>query len=58
MKRFCCALIGASLVLGLAARAELVSGISVVVNDDVITYGEIAAKIAPHASFSVKRNNT
>jgi len=42
MKHFRLIAIGVSLAFGLAARAELVSGVSVVVNDEVITYGEIA----------------
>ncbi len=32
--------------MGLAARADLVTGVSIVVNDDVITYGEISDKVA------------
>lgn len=43
MKHFCLFAIAASLAFGLAAQAELVDGVSVVVNDDVITYGEITA---------------
>jgi parvulin-like peptidyl-prolyl isomerase len=38
---------GAVLACGLSGRAEMVSGVSIVVNDDVITYGEIAAQIEP-----------
>lgn len=45
MKQFCFVLIGAALAFGSVARAALVSGISVVVNEDVITYGEIADKV-------------
>jgi peptidyl-prolyl cis-trans isomerase SurA len=45
MKHFC--FIAAFLAFSLAARAELVSGVSIVVNDDVITYGEISDKMAP-----------
>jgi peptidyl-prolyl cis-trans isomerase SurA len=43
MKRFSCIVAAHFLALGLAARAEVVSGVSVVVNNDVITYGEITA---------------
>ena len=39
--------VGALLATGLAARAELVSGVSIVVNDDVITRGEIMEKVTP-----------
>ena len=35
------------MITGLAAQAGVVSGVSIVVNDEVITYGEIADKIAP-----------
>jgi len=45
MKHFCFIAVGVSLAFGLAAQAELVSGVSVVVNDEVITYGEIAEKV-------------
>ncbi|MGP8198610.1 MAG: peptidylprolyl isomerase [Limisphaerales bacterium] len=47
MKRICVIAVGACLALGLAARAEVVSGVSIVVNDDVITRGEIMDKVAP-----------
>ena len=39
--------VGFFLSLGLAVQAEIVSGISVVVNDSVITYGEIADRVEP-----------
>jgi peptidyl-prolyl cis-trans isomerase SurA len=45
MKHFCFLGIGAFLIFGFAAQAELVSGVSVVVNDDVITYGEIVTAV-------------
>jgi peptidyl-prolyl cis-trans isomerase SurA len=47
VKHFCFISIGVFVAWGLAARAELVSGVSVVVNEDVITYGEIMDKVAP-----------
>jgi parvulin-like peptidyl-prolyl isomerase len=47
MKNFCLLFaVGAALAFGLAAQAELVSGVSIVVNEDVITYGEISEKVA------------
>jgi len=52
MKHFCLLAVGASLVFGLAAQAdETVSGVSVVVNNDVITYGEIVDKVAPRVAM-------
>jgi peptidyl-prolyl cis-trans isomerase SurA len=42
------------MAFGLAARAEIVSGVSVVVNDDVITYGEIADKVAPRVEMAAR----
>lgn len=46
--------IGAVLALSFAAKAELVSGMSIVVNDDVITYGEIADSVAPLVEMDAK----
>ena len=46
MKYFCLFAVGVSLALGLSARADLVSGVSIVVNEEVITYGEISDKVA------------
>jgi peptidyl-prolyl cis-trans isomerase SurA len=54
MKHFCFIAIGASLVFGLAAQAELVSGMSIVINDDVITYGEIAEATAPRVDMAAR----
>ncbi len=51
VKNFCFIAVGALLAFGLAAQAELVSGVSIVVNDDVITYGEIADKVAPRVGM-------
>jgi peptidyl-prolyl cis-trans isomerase SurA len=51
MKHFCFIAVGA-LAFGLAARAELVTGVSIVVNNDVITYGEIAEKVAPRVQMA------
>src|ERR1035441_5709799 len=45
VKHFCLIAVGASLAFGLAVRADLVTGVSIVVNDDVITYGEISDKV-------------
>jgi peptidyl-prolyl cis-trans isomerase SurA len=50
MKKFCLLVVVASLALGFAARADLVTGVSVVVEDQVITYGEVAEKVARTAS--------
>jgi parvulin-like peptidyl-prolyl isomerase len=47
VKNFCLIVIGVFLPFCLSVRADLVSGVSIVVNDDVITYGEIADKVAP-----------
>lgn len=47
MKIFYRVAIGVFFSLGLAVQAEIVSGISVVVNDSVITYGEIADRVEP-----------
>jgi parvulin-like peptidyl-prolyl isomerase len=49
VKKFCFFSAAAvlALTLAVAVRAGLVSGVLVVVNDDVITYGEVADKIAP-----------
>jgi len=47
VKNFCFIAVGAFLAFGLAAQAELVSGVSIVVNDDVITRGEIMDMVAP-----------
>ncbi len=47
VKNFCFIAVGVFLAFGLPAQADLVSGVSIVVNDDVITYGEIADKVAP-----------
>ena len=47
MKTFLCCLVAASvLFLGWAARADLVTAVAVVVNDSVITQGEIDANLA------------
>lgn len=43
--------IGAFLAFGLPAQADLVSGVSIVVNDDVITYGEIMDQVAPRVQM-------
>jgi peptidyl-prolyl cis-trans isomerase SurA len=51
MKHFCFIAAGAALACGLSAQAELVSGVSVVVNDDVITYGEIADNVAQRVAM-------
>jgi parvulin-like peptidyl-prolyl isomerase len=51
VKRFCFIAIGAFLAFGLAAQAGLVTGVSIVVNDEVITYGEIADKVAPRVGM-------
>src|SRR5665213_1784286 len=45
---------GAALLFALAARADLVSGISVVVNDSVITYAEIQGAVAPRAQLAAQ----
>ena len=47
VKHFYFIAVGAFLVFGLPARAELVSGVSIVVNDEVITRGEIMDQVAP-----------
>jgi parvulin-like peptidyl-prolyl isomerase len=47
MKQFRFISIGAIMVSGLAVQAGLVSGVSIVVDGDVITYGEIADDVAP-----------
>src|SRR5271154_1733719 len=54
MKHFCFMAMGACLAFGLAAQAELVSGVSIVVNDDVITYGEIAGAVAPRVDMAAR----
>ena len=54
MKHFCLLAVGASLAFSSAARAEVVSGVSVVVNDDVITYGEIVDKVAPRLAMAAR----
>jgi parvulin-like peptidyl-prolyl isomerase len=51
VKHFCFIAVGAFLAFGPAAQAGLVSGVSIVVNDDVITYGEIADKVAPRVGM-------
>jgi parvulin-like peptidyl-prolyl isomerase len=51
VKTFYSIIIAASMVLGLTAHAGLVSGVSIVVNDDVITYGEIVEKIEPRVEM-------
>jgi parvulin-like peptidyl-prolyl isomerase len=47
VKKICFIAIGACMAFGLAARATVVSGVSIVVNNDVITRGEIMDKVAP-----------
>lgn len=42
--------LGVSLAFCFAAKADMVSGVSVVVNDQVITYGEIADNVAQRMS--------
>jgi parvulin-like peptidyl-prolyl isomerase len=54
MKRFCFVAIGALLFAGQAARADVVSGISVIVNDEVITYGEITDQVAPRMAMAAR----
>jgi parvulin-like peptidyl-prolyl isomerase len=51
VKNFCFIVFGTFLAFGLAAQTELVSGVSIVINDDVITYGEIADKVAPRVGM-------
>lgn len=41
------ALFSAALLLAPSARAELVNGVYVIVNDSVITYQEVESAIAP-----------
>jgi peptidyl-prolyl cis-trans isomerase SurA len=50
MKRFAILAVGAFVLMVLSARAALVSGISVVVNDAVITYAEIEDLVTPGAT--------
>ena len=45
----------ALLAFNFVTRAEVVSGMSVVVNDDVITYGEIADRVAPRLDMVERR---
>lgn len=50
MKPFYSVALGVSLAFCFAAKADMVSGVSVVVNDQVITYGEIADNVAQRMS--------
>jgi peptidyl-prolyl cis-trans isomerase SurA len=54
MKHYRLLVLVACLVFGCVARAELVSGVSVVVNDDVITSGEIADKMSPRLAMAAR----
>ncbi|HEX4122930.1 MAG TPA: peptidyl-prolyl cis-trans isomerase [Verrucomicrobiae bacterium] len=54
MKWFSFLAVGASLVFISQARAELVTGISVVVDDSVITYAEIEDNVAPRAATAMR----
>src|SRR5579863_5460973 len=54
MKWFSILAAGISVLCALSVRAELVSGISVVVNDGVITYAEIEDQVVPKAQTAAK----
>jgi parvulin-like peptidyl-prolyl isomerase len=55
VKKFLCFFVAGTLLLcGGAARAELVTAVAVVVNDAVITYGEIESRVAMAAQIAYK----
>ena len=55
MKWFSIFAAGIPVLCVLSARAELVSGISVVVNDSVITYAEIEDEVEKGAATAARR---
>jgi peptidyl-prolyl cis-trans isomerase SurA len=54
MKHYRLLVLVACLAFGCIAQAELVSGVSVVVNDDVITSGEITDKMSPRLAMAAR----
>jgi len=54
MKHFRILALGAFLAIGWAAQAVLVDGLDIVVNDDVITYGEITEATAPRVDMAAR----